>query len=390
MQPMETLAVQVLSTGGRRGAEDRARTTGARVTENHEYSQRLGKRFWPVAAAVLMFCALGKASWGQDAAEPEEYAGLDEAVVRVEPVKHTVQVGRPVWADFTICNPTDLPLKLQFGKAPEGVAPSEPTVLPLEHVFSGPGLDAVRVASTVDDSDVGSPTMMEDIVSYAAPIIIAPRGILGVRVNLAQYFMGLSQPGSFRLTWRPYAGAIESEPAKLFVTQLKQVVIDTKFGEMTVALEYEKAPNHVANFLELAESGFYNNKTFHMVIPGLLIHGGCPRGDGTGVRPDGKLLKAEFNDLPHKAGTVSMSRKPNDPDSASCQFFICVTRIRELDGQYTVFGHLVGQESFDTLQKISQVETDDRDRPLRPVYIRQMRVENAPSDYNDNQPIMLH
>lgn len=336
-----------------------------------------------------MFCALGRAAWGQVATEPEEWAGLGEAVARIELVAHTVQVGRPVWADFTICNPTDLPLRLQFGRVPEVFAASEPAVLPLEHVFSGPGLSAVRVASAADDSDVGSPTMLADILAYASPIVIAPRGILGVRLNLADYFVGLSQTGTYRLTWRPYGGAMESEPVKLSITQLKQVVIDTRFGEMTVALEYEKAPNHVANFLELAESGFYNNKTFHMVIRGLLVHGGCPRGDGTGVRPDGKLLDAEFNDLPHKAGTVSMSRKPNDPDSASCQFFICVTRIRELDGQYTVFGHLVGQESFDTLQKISQVETDDRDRPIRPIYIRQMRVENAPSDYRDNQPTVL-
>jgi peptidyl-prolyl cis-trans isomerase B (cyclophilin B) len=65
-----------------------------------------------------------------------------------------------------------------------------------------------------------------------------------------------------------------------------------------------------------------------------------------------------------------------------------VTRIRELDGHYTVFGNLVGQESFDTLQKISQVETDDRDRPLRPIYIRQVRVENAPTEYDHETTIL--
>ena len=85
-----------------------------------------------------------------------------------------------------------------------------------------------------------------------------------------------------------------------------------------------------------------------------------------------------------------MSRKANAPDSASCQFFICVTRLRELDRQYTVFGHLVGQESFDTLQKISQVETDEHDRPLRPVFIRQIRVENAPAANRQGTTSVLH
>jgi len=366
-----------------------ARFPGSRgdtVTTNRRYlgSSRWGAwrwaAIWAVIPAASVLPALGAPT--AESAGPEQSA-LEVAVAKLTLVKHTVQVGQPIWADFSICNPTAQPIILRFGEAPDEAQPTQPAVLPLEHVFSGPGLPALSVASAVDDEEEGWPTLLSDVASYASPLTIAPRGILGVRVNLAEYYPGLLRTGAFYLTWRPYAGALVSDRVKLTVAQLKQAVIETRFGDMTVAFEYEVAPRHVANFIELAESGFYNNKQFHMVIPGTLVHGGCPRGDGTGVRPDGKLLKAEFSNLPHRAGAVSMSRKVNDPDSASCQFFICVTRLRELDRQYTVFGRLIGQESFDTLQKISQVETDDRDRPLQPIYIRQVRIENAASGPRD-------
>jgi peptidyl-prolyl cis-trans isomerase B (cyclophilin B) len=330
-----------------------------------------------VLSAAAAGCLLVSAVLAGPTAGPNEPT-LDVAVAKLSVVRHTVQIGQPIWADFTICNPTDQPITLSFGDVDEAAKPIEPTVLPLEHVFSGPGLSALSAVSASDSSEQGWSTLLSGVGASAPPITIAPHGILGVRVNLADFYPGLVRAGTFYLTWQPFGGALVSNRVKLTVTQLKQAVIDTSLGNMTVAFEYEVAPHHVANFIELAESGFYNNKLFHMVIPGMLIHGGCPRGDGTGVRPDGKMLKAELSDLPHRAGTVSMSRKPHDLDSASCQFFICATRLRELDGQYTVFGHLVGQESFDTLQKISQVPTDEHDRPLEPVYIRQVRIVNAP------------
>ena len=102
-----------------------------------------------------------------------------------------------------------------------------------------------------------------------------------------------------------------------------RAIISTDLGNMTVELWDDVAPNHVANFLKLANSGFYNNLNFHRIIPGFVIQGGCPKGDGTGG--PGWQVKAEFNSRKHQPGTLSMARS-NHPDSAGSQFFICLTR----------------------------------------------------------------
>lgn len=308
---------------------------------------------------------------------PELEPATAGAVAYLTMVHRTVQIGQPIWADFTICNPTDQPLRLGIPNPRLDLRVLGATALPIEHVFSGPGLNAVRIAEAADNSPV-EPVSRHDLGQPPAPIVLDPAGIIGLRVNLAEYFPGLQRTGTFYLTWMPYGGTLVSNRARITIQQLKQAVIETSLGKLTVAFEYQVAPAHVANFIELAEDGFYDNKTFHMVVPGALVHGGCPRGDGTGLRADGKLIPAEFSDIPHRVGTVSMSRKASDPDSASCQFFICLTRLAELDGQYTAFGHVVGQDSFDTLQKLSRVQTDERDRPVDPIYIHNIHIENAP------------
>ncbi len=305
-----------------------------------------------------------------------EKPGPSGTVASIHLVKQTVQVGQPIWVDFTICNPTDQPIRLGLVDPDLDVEFVGATALPLEHVFSGPGLRSLRIVGGSDNAEVeGSKRAQFD--TAATSITLDPMGILGTRIDVAEYFPGLQSTGTFYLTWAPYGGQMVSARAKLTLQQLKQAVLETSLGDITMAFEYEAAPQHVANFIGLAETGFYDNKTFHMVVPGALVHGGCPRGDGTGVRPDGKTINAEFSDLPHRVGTVSMSRKANDPDSASCQFFISLTRLSELDGQYTVFGRVVGQDSFDTLQQFSTVETDDRDRPIDTILIRRVRIENS-------------
>ncbi len=97
----------------------------------------------------------------------------------------------------------------------------------------------------------------------------------------------------------------------------------------------DKAPKTVKRIIELAESGFYDGLTFHRVISGFMAQGGDPNGDGTGG--SGQNIKAEFNDLKHERGIVSMARA-NDPDSADSQFFICYDSHPFLDGKYTVWG----------------------------------------------------
>jgi peptidyl-prolyl cis-trans isomerase B (cyclophilin B) len=139
----------------------------------------------------------------------------------------------------------------------------------------------------------------------------------------------------------------------------------------------DKAPQHVANFVELAKSGFYDGLTFHRIIDGFMIQGGCPRGDGTGDGP--RRLKAEFNDTRHELGTLSMARAQH-PDSASCQFFICLDDASFLDGQYTAFGKIADDASLETLKKIGKTPTKDpgtgeKSAPLQPVKINKMTVE---------------
>jgi cyclophilin family peptidyl-prolyl cis-trans isomerase len=130
------------------------------------------------------------------------------------------------------------------------------------------------------------------------------------------------------------------------------VVLETSEGNIELELFPEVAPKHVENFLALVNKGFYNNVIFHRVIDGFMIQGGDPT--GTGMGDSGTKLQAEFNDSLHHAGTLSMARA-QDPNSASCQFFICLAPQPRLDHQYTVFGKTVS--GFDVVQKIGKTPT---------------------------------
>ncbi len=147
-----------------------------------------------------------------------------------------------------------------------------------------------------------------------------------------------------------------------------RAIINTKFGEIELEFFPDKAPNHVANFIKLAKSGFYNGTIFHRVIPGFMIQGGDPNTkDQTnkaayGMGGSGSNVNAEFNDVQHKRGIVSMARA-NDPNSASSQFFIVVENSFFLDRQYTAFGQVV--KGMGVADKIVQQPRDSRDLPLQ-------------------------
>ena len=146
---------------------------------------------------------------------------------------------------------------------------------------------------------------------------------------------------------------------------------------MTAELYPEKAPNTVNNFISLANKGFYDGLIFHRVIPGFMIQGGCPNGNGMGG--PGYEINGEFaangfrqNDLVHTTGVLSMARTMA-PNSAGSQFFIMVAPAPHLDGQYAAFGHVVsGMEEVD---KIAAVATDWNDKPRTPV--RMVKVEEV-------------
>jgi cyclophilin family peptidyl-prolyl cis-trans isomerase len=147
------------------------------------------------------------------------------------------------------------------------------------------------------------------------------------------------------------------------------IAIDTDYGSMVLELYHDVAPTHVDSMLSRVREGFYDGLIFHRVIEGFMIQGGDPTGTGAGDA--GYNLKAEFSDLPHVEGTLSMARA-RDPNSASCQFFICLAPQPHLNGQYTVFGQLL--DGFDTLHKIGGVPTGANDRPVRDVIMRSVHI----------------
>ncbi|MBI1180635.1 MAG: peptidylprolyl isomerase [Alphaproteobacteria bacterium] len=125
--------------------------------------------------------------------------------------------------------------------------------------------------------------------------------------------------------------------------------LDLKDGRVTIEMLPGKAPGHVARIKELVRAGFYDGLKFHRVIGGFMAQTGCPHGTGTGG--SGQKLKAEFNDVPHERGTVSMARAM-DPNSGDSQFFICFDSAPHLNGQYTAWGKVVdGMEYVDAIKK---------------------------------------
>jgi peptidyl-prolyl cis-trans isomerase B (cyclophilin B) len=154
-----------------------------------------------------------------------------------------------------------------------------------------------------------------------------------------------------------------------------QVNLDTSFGPIHVELFPDVAPGHSKNLIALSKAGFYDGLTFHRIVKGFVIQGGCPNGSGTGG--PGYTVNAEFNNRPHEPGVLSMART-NDPNSAGSQFFICLERVPYLDGQYTVFGRVADKESLEVVKKIGEVRTGPQDRPLDPVFITKAVVVESP------------
>ena len=148
----------------------------------------------------------------------------------------------------------------------------------------------------------------------------------------------------------------------------KLVILETSQGNIVIEFFPDEAPDHVSNFMNLTETGFYDGVLFHRIIPEFMIQGGDPNtidGDPStwGTGGPSHSVNAEFNDIKHNRGIVSMARS-QDPDSAGSQFFIVHQNSNFLDQQYTVFGRIVTDESFETLDKIASLETGQRDIPV--------------------------
>ena len=164
--------------------------------------------------------------------------------------------------------------------------------------------------------------------------------------------------------------------------------LHTSAGEIDVRFFPDVAPNHVKNFIDLAEKGFYNGTKFHRIIPGFMIQGGDPNTvSGSpamwGTGGSGKNVAAEFNGIHHARGIVSMARS-NDPNSASSQFFIMVADAPSLDNQYSVFGQVT--KGMDVADKIVNAPTGDQNRPNNPTTIEKIVIRDAKPDEQGPTP----
>lgn len=152
--------------------------------------------------------------------------------------------------------------------------------------------------------------------------------------------------------------------------------------KIVIELEPKVAPNTVANFVSLVEKGFYDGLIFHRVIPGFMIQGGDPAGNGSGG-PD-YSIKGEFtnndfeNNLKHERGVISMART-NDPNSAGSQFFIMVEETSQLDGDYAAFGKVI--EGMETVDEIVAVDRDATDKPLEDQIMKKVEVDTKGFEY---------
>ncbi|MBL8066934.1 MAG: peptidylprolyl isomerase [Armatimonadetes bacterium] len=159
-------------------------------------------------------------------------------------------------------------------------------------------------------------------------------------------------------------------------------VIQTNHGRIVLRFFPEVAPNHVANFIELAESGYYDGIRFHRVIPGFMIQGGDPHSRDEprhmhGSGGPGYSIAAEFNEIPHTPGILSAART-SDPNSAGSQFFLMHRTAPHLDRQYSVYGQVI--EGMDVVEMIVNLPKDHNDNPLEenPAIMEKVTISTWP------------
>lgn len=167
------------------------------------------------------------------------------------------------------------------------------------------------------------------------------------------------------------------------------VTFEMENGTVMKAELYPKtAPNTVNNFISLVKKGYYDGLTFHRVIRGFMIQGGCP--DGTGMGGPGYSIRGEFsqngfpNDLIHEKGVLSMARTML-PDSAGSQFFIMHENSPHLDGAYAAFGKIT--EGLDVVDQIAETATDYSDKPLEPQTMKKVTVETFGEEYPEPETV---
>lgn len=257
--------------------------------------------------------------------------------------------------------------------------------------FTGKPIESVGVAEVTGERTIDLKQLFQPILTPNTYVLWAvPQG------RPIQEFVGTPVVINVRMDRRrdapPGAMVIKMEP-------LSYAKLATEKGEATIAFFYDVAPHTVANFIGLARGGFYDGLAFHRIVPGFLIQGGDPRGDGTGG--PGYTIDAEFSDRELREGCLAMARQV-DPleaqgampryefaNTAGSQFFICLNyeRTKQLDRRYTNFGRIVdGLPALQTLASEAQVAEGDRPPTTQP--IRSITIHSVEPGKNPYEAIM--
>lgn len=275
---------------------------------------------------------------------------------------------QPAWVRFILSNPTDEPIEIPAIRGTDGAGPIS---LPLALVLGDASQPALRITLEARTDPI-KPTVAPPALD--GTMLLAPRGSIGTELDLRTLTRDARYTGKFKLEWRPPIGKGLVATIDFAIETRKKVVIRTDYGSMVFNLMYDKAPHNVENFLELVRDKFYDQKSFHRLMPGFILQGGSPEGQGVGQRPDGKTVAAEIHDTKFERGTLAMALKnlPNgavDLNSASCQFFITLDRVPALDGKYTIIGQAADEASLRALDAIAGQPVNEHGRPLQPIGI---------------------
>jgi cyclophilin family peptidyl-prolyl cis-trans isomerase len=317
---------------------------------------------------VLIACALaGPAA----RAEPPSSDAPAGAALRAElsTSKRLFAPNEPLHLRLTLFNPTAQTIEMDAAFGPGDNAIALPDCL----VYGTAAAPALRVALGAERAaPVPAPAAPEAV---AGAMRLAPGAAVGAEIDLRERFVPARYTGAFLVEWSP-PGATPAT-LRFRVESRKVAVMVTDYGKMMFDLRYEQAPLNVDNFLDLARQRFYDGTVFHRLIPNFILQGGSPTGSSDGQRPDGALLPAELDATPFDLGVLAMAHRPDDPDSASCQFFVGLARLPDLDGAYTVIGKARDEQTLRTLRRIAELQTDADGRPLRPLVLRFLTLVDA-------------
>jgi peptidyl-prolyl cis-trans isomerase B (cyclophilin B) len=194
------------------------------------------------------------------------------------------------------------------------------------------------------------------------------------RFNLITCFPAMKAAGTYTVTWAHPALGGESRATIEIVSEYAEIELEG-FGTLFVRFYTAEAPKTVENFKKLTEKGFYNGLTFHRIIRGFMMQGGCPRGDGTG--DPGYKFADEINVRKHAAGVLSMANSGKDTNGS--QFFICFVETSWLDGKHTVFGKVMeGLDLVFRMEREVRVPNQQTGRPSKPPVMKKVTWHEAP------------